>query len=107
MKSNLRSVIFDVAATLMLLGAIAYIRYPHIACYMFAVGAAGYAVNNFTISTKEMNLREKRLQRLNVYASVLCLVASSLMFSQRKEWIICLTIAAIFQLYTAFVSPSK
>ena len=29
------------------------------------------------------------------------------MFSGRKEWVICLTISALLQLYTAFVAPKK
>ena len=33
--------------------------------------------------------------------------ASALMFSGRKEWMICLTISALLQLYTAFVTPKK
>ena len=33
--------------------------------------------------------------------------ASGLMFDGRKEWIICLCIAAILQVYTAFVSGDK
>ena len=92
---------------LLLVGAVAYVKVPLIASYIFAVGAAGYAVNNLTKETSNMNFREKRLHRLNVVASLLCVGASALMFSHRKEWVVCLTIAAIFQLYTAFVNPNK
>ena len=71
----------------------------------FAVGAAGYTLVQLTIRNTDMNFRQKRLHRFNIFSGMLCIAASALMFNDRKEWLVCLTIAVILQLYTAFVMP--
>lgn len=107
MNSTTRSFLFAVSAILILAGSILYVSKPLIAPYLFAVGAAGYAISYLTISTKEMGFRKRRLHRYNILSGLLMIFASGLMFANRKEWVICLTIAALFQLYTVFVTPDK
>ncbi|RHJ77999.1 hypothetical protein [Parabacteroides sp. AM08-6] len=107
MNGKVKTILFNIAAILVLAGAILNMEFPDIAPYLFAIGAAGIAVCHLTTSTKEMDFRTRRLHRYNIFAGLLGVVASGLMFNQRKEWIICLTIAAILQLYTAFVTPNK
>lgn len=107
MNEKVKAILFNIAAVLFLGGAILNLKFPDVAPYLFAVGAAGIAIYHLTTPTKDMDFRTKRLQRYNILAGFLGLVASALMFNQRKEWIICLTIAAILQLYAAFVSPKK
>lgn len=67
----------------------------------------GITVCYLTMPTKDMDFRRRRLHRYNIFAGLLCIFASALMFSGRKEWMICLTISALLQLYTAFVTPKK
>lgn len=107
MNNRFRTILFDVAASLVLLGATLYVSDSHIAPYLFAVGAAGVCVCYLTLPVKNLNFRQKRLHRFNVLAGLLMICASGLMFDGRKEWIICLCIAAILQVYTAFVSGDK
>lgn len=93
---------------MVLSGAILYLTQWFLAPYLFAVGAAGIAVSYLTLPVKDLEFRERRLHRFNIFASLLMIFASGLMFSGQKEWVLCLTIAAILQLYTAFVStPDK
>lgn len=107
MTQQIRTTIFNFSALLVLLGAVLYMTRFGFAPYLFAVGTAGIAICHLTVPTKNMGFRERRLQIFNVIASLLMIVASSLMFMQRTEWILCLTIAAVLQLYTAFVAPKK
>ncbi|CAK7076565.1 MAG: hypothetical protein PARBA_03134 [Parabacteroides sp.] len=107
MNEKVKATIFNISAILVLAGAILNLKFQTVAPYLFAVGTAGIAIYYLTTPTKDMDFRTKRLHRSNIMAGFLGLVASALMFSQRKEWIICLTISAILQLYTAFVSPKK
>lgn len=107
MNEKLKATLFCAAAVLVLAGAILNLKFPEIAPYLFAVGTAGIAVYHLTTSVKELDLRTRRLHRFNVIAGLLGIFASALMFNQQKEWIICLTISAFLQLYTAFVSPKK
>lgn len=90
------------AGLLILAGAVLFLTKWFLAPYLFAVGAAGMAVCFLTLPTKDMEFRERRLHRFNIIASVLMICASGLMFKDMKEWIICLTIAAVLLLYSSF-----
>ena len=104
---KIRTILFAVSACLVLAGAALYLTQWQVAPYLFAVGAAGIAVNYLTTPVGELDFRCRRLHRFNVMAGFLMVVASAFQFNGRKEWVICLLIAAILQLYTAFVSPEK
>ena len=96
---KLRSIIFAVSALLVLTGAVA----P----YLFAVGAAGVALSYLTTPVGDLDFRSRRLHRFNVMAGFLMVVASGFQFNNRNEWIVCLLIAALLQLYVAFVTPKE
>ena len=104
---KIRTILFAVSACLVLAGAALYLTQWQVAPYLFAVGAAGIAVNYLTTPVGELDFRSRRLHRFNVMAGFLMVVASGFQFNGRKEWVICLFIAAILQLYTAFASPKK
>ena len=104
---KIRTILFVVSACLVLAGAALYLTQWTVAPYLFAVGAAGIAVNYLTTPVGDLDFRGRRLHRFNVMAGFLMVVASGFQFNGRKEWVICLFIAAICQLYTAFVSPKK
>ena len=104
---KIRTILFVVSSCLVLAGAALYLTQWTVAPYLFAVGAAGIAVNYLTTPVGDLDFRGRRLHRFNVMAGFLMVVASGFQFNGRKEWVICLLIAAILQLYTAFVSPKK
>ena len=104
---KIRTILFVVSSCLVLAGAALYLTQWTVAPYLFAVGAAGIAVNYLTTPVGDLDFRGRRLHRFNVMAGFLMVVASGFQFNGRKEWVICLFIAAILQLYTAFVSPKK
>ena len=104
---KIRTILFVVSACLVLAGAALYLTQWTVAPYLFAVGAAGIAVNYLTTPVGDLDFRGRRLHRFNVMAGFLMVVASGFQFNGRKEWVMCLFIAAILQLYTAFVSPKK
>jgi TRAP-type uncharacterized transport system fused permease subunit len=102
MNQSLRTTLFSAAGLLLLAGAALYITNASIAPYLFALGAAGIAVCHLTTPVKHLEMRLRRLQTFNVVAGLLMVVASVFMFRRQTEWILCLTIAAILQLYTTF-----
>ncbi len=107
MNQQIRTTIFNFSALLVLFGAVLYFMKFSFAPYLFALGTAGVAVCHLTLPIKHLGFRERRLQIFNVIASLLMIVASTFMFRDNNVWIICLTIAALLQLYTAFVFPKK
>lgn len=107
MNQKVRTIVFNIASVLVLAGAVLYLTQWIFAPYLFAVGAAGIAISYLTLSTQDMGFRQKRLHRSNVIAGILMICSSGLMFKHRTEWILCLTISAILQVYTAFVMPKE
>lgn len=107
MNQKIRSIIFGISGLLVLAGAILYITHWTIVPYIYAVGVAGIALSYLTTPIKHLSLRLRRLHNFNVIAGLLMIVSSGFMFNNRSEWIICLTIATILQVYTAFITPKE
>jgi len=107
MNQQTRSFLFGISGLLLLTGAVLHFVELYFAPYLFAFGAAGIAISYLTLPAKNMDFRQRRLHKYNIVASLLMIFASGLMFSGHKEWVICLTIAAILQIYTAFTSTAK
>lgn len=107
MNQKIRTIIFNIAGLLVLAGAALYLTGWETAPYLFAVGSAGIAVCYLTLPVKDLEIRQRRLHRLNVIAALLMICASGFMFNQRNEWILLLSIAAILQLYASFVGGKK
>lgn len=105
MDQRTRSIVFGATGLLVLAGVVLYLTRWSVAPYLFAVGSAGIALCYLTLPVKDLDFRRRRLHRFNVIAGLLMIVASGFMFNHRTEWILCLTIAAFLQVYTAFVSP--
>lgn len=103
MNQRIRSLVFKCSAILLLAGAALYITKIFLAPYLFAAGAAGIALCRLTTPVKRLETRLRRLQTFHLIAGLLMLVASVYMFKRQNEWILCLTIAAILQLYASFV----
>lgn len=105
MSPRIRTILFTVSGILLLVGAVLYLSKLTFAPYLFAVGAAGIAICQLSTPVKHLSIRLRRLQTFNVIAALLMIVASVFMFKRQNEWILCLTIAAILQLYAVCMAP--
>lgn len=109
MSEKTRKIVFVIAGILTLAGAVLYISSIQweYTPYVYAVGCAGIAVVYLTNSFQDKNTREKRLQVFLIVAGLLLVISSYLMFHNNQEWIICVLISAILQLYAAFTIPKS
>lgn len=107
MNTRTRTILFNLAAPLLLAGAILHFVKWAVAPYLFAFGAAGITIAYLTLPLTGLGPRGRRLHRTNIIAGLLLLLASGMLFAERKEWVLCLTISALLQLYTAFVRPKE
>ena len=98
-----------IGALLVLLGAMLQITRWELSPYIYTVGAVLFAYVQVMMGRYEgKNLIIRRLRRQQIIGAVLLVFAGVLMFtSKRNEWIVCLTIAAVLQLYTAYRIPSE
>ncbi len=103
MNLQIRAYVFTISALLLLSGAVLFLTRWFVAPYLFAIGSAGITVCYLTESVLGLDFRRKRLHRFKVISGLLMIAASAFMFKGKMEWVILLTISAIFQTYVAFV----
>jgi hypothetical protein len=102
MNQQTKNSLFVISYVFVLTGSIAYATYWIYAPYLFAAGSAGITVCYMTVPY-EPHFRLRRLNRMNVFAGILMVVASVFMFMVRNEWVVFLLIAALLQLYASVV----
>ena len=98
-----------IGALLVLVGAMLQITRWELSPYIYTVGAVLFAYVQVMMGRYDgKNLIIRRLRRQQIIGAALLVFAGVLMFtSKRNEWIVCLTIAAVLQLYTAYRIPSE
>ena len=97
-----------VGAVLLLVGAVLQITRWELSPYLYTLGAVLFAYVQVMCRDEGMSLIVRRLRRQQIIGAVLLVFAGVLMFtSKRNEWIVCLTIAAVLELYTAWRIPSE
>ena len=95
-------------AMLLLVGAMLQITRWELSPVIYTIGAVMFAYVQIMSRYEGKNLVVRRLRRQQILGAVLLVFAGVLMFVTRhNEWVLCLTVAAILQLYTAFRIPSE
>lgn len=96
-------------AVLLLIGAVLQITRWEVAPYLYIVGAVMFGYVQVVAGRYDgSNFIIKRLRRQQIFGAIALVFAGVLMFTmQRNEWIVCLSIAAVLELYTAFRIPQE
>ena len=103
-----RSTIGTIGAILLLSGAIIQITRLMWARYLYLAGAILFAYTQITNRYEGQNLIIRRLRRQQMIGAALLILAGVMMLIwNRNEWVLCLTIAAVLELYTAFRIPQE
>ena len=101
-------IIQGIGAPLLLVGAMLQITNSEYSPIIYTIGAVLFAYAQVMCRYEGKNLIIRRLRRQQILASVLFVFTGVLMFvTKHNEWIVCLTIAAVLELYTAFRIPSE
>ena len=97
-----------VGAVLLLIGAMLQITRWEISPIIYTIGAVLFVYVQVMSRYDGNNLVVRRLRRQQIIGAVLLVIAGVLMFVTRhNEWVLCLSAAAVIQLYTAFRIPSE
>ena len=106
--SKTYQIIQGVGAVLLLVGAMLQITRWELSPIIYTIGAVMFAYVQVMSRYEGKNLIIRRLRRQQILGAVLLVFAGVLMFvTKHNEWVLCLTIAAILELYTAFRIPSE
>ena len=104
---NTKDILLRISGIFILLSAILYLFIPVVAPWMMAVAVALFSVVMLTNPYPGKSIRGKRLFNFQLFACVLMIVATYLMFRQRSEWPLVMICGAIFLLYAAIVIPRE
>lgn len=97
-----------IGAVLILAGAIIQITQAVWAPYVYLAGAVLFAYVQVMSGYHGQNLIIKRLRRQQILGACLLVLTGIMMILwHRNEWVLCLTIAAVLELYTAFRIPQE
>lgn len=106
--SKYYSAIAIVGAVALLLGAALQITQLAWAPYLYLIGAIMFAYVQVMSGYEGKNIIIRRLRRQQIIGATLLVVAGVMMILwKRNEWVVCLTIAAVLEMYTAFRIPQE
>ena len=106
--SKVYQIVQGVGAVLLLVGAMLQITRWELSPILYTIGAVMFAYVQVMSRYEGKNLIIRRLRRQQILGAVLLVFAGVLMFvTKHNEWVLCLTVAAILELYTAFRIPSE
>ena len=106
--SKIYQIVQGVGAVLLLVGAMLQITRWELSPILYTIGAVMFAYVQVMSRYEGKNLVVRRLRRQQSLGAVLLVFAGVLMFvTKHNEWVLCLTVAAILELYTAFRIPSE
>lgn len=103
MKDNIKSILYKASALFILVFTIMYSFQPEIAVWGMVVSVSMFSAITITNPYPGKSLRGKRLFNFQVFACVLMVVATFLMYKGRNEWPLLLLISAIFFFYSSIV----
>lgn len=105
---KLDSYVYMAGGVLLLLGAVLQITRLVWAPYVYLIGAVLFAYVQVKSRYEGCNIVIRRLRRQQLIGAALLIVAGVMMLLwHRNEWIACLSVAAVLQLYTAFRIPQE
>lgn len=100
--------LFGVGAVMALVGAAVYITGWVYAPYIYTIGAGFVALAQVNTPVKGKSKTLKRLRIQQIFGALaLILTGAFMLTTSGNEWIACLTIAAVLELYTAFRIPQE
>ena len=100
--------LFTVGALMVLVGAAVYITKWEYAPYIYTIGAGFVALAQINTPVRGKSKTLKRLRIQQIFGAIALVLTGAFMFFTRgNDWIACLTIAAILELYTAFRIPQE
>lgn len=103
MENDLKSLLYKVSAILILVFTVLYSFQPIIATWGMVVSVSLFSAFTLTSPYPGKSIRGKRLFNFQVFACVLLVVGTFLMYKQRNEWPVLMLISAIFFFYSSIM----
>lgn len=113
--TRIENALFRAGGVAMLGGAVAYALSPLWGLWLLAVGVALYSLMQLRAEYTGTDFNVRRLRRQQLFSlvvlwgAVLCMSMQVMHWGplRRNEWMVCLAVGAILQLYTAWRIPAE
>ena len=100
--------IYFIGGILLVIGAALYITHWTWAPYIYIIGSFMFAAMQMLDRYTGKNLVLRRLRRQQILGAIALMTAGILMLScKHNEWILCMFIGCLVELYTAFRIPQE
>jgi VIT1/CCC1 family predicted Fe2+/Mn2+ transporter len=108
MMKKTQQTIYIIGGILLVVGAALYITQWAWAPYIYIVGSFLFGAMQMLDRYTGNNLILRRLRRQQLLGAIALMLTGVLMLScKHNEWILCLLVGCIFELYTAFRIPQE
>lgn len=108
MMKQIQKYIYIVGGILLVIGAALYVTRWVVAPYIYVVGSFMFGAMQMADRYEGSNFVIRRLRRQQVLGALMLMLAGIAMFvCKYNEWIVCLLIACLLELYTAFRLPQE
>lgn len=102
------SYIYMLGGILLVLGAALYITKWSWAPYIYIVGSFMFGAMQMMDRYTGKNWMIRRLRRQQIFGSIMLMVTGiAMLMCKHNEWIICLLVGCLLELYTAFRIPQE
>lgn len=113
--TTMENALFRIGAVMILAGVIVYAVNPLWGLWVFAVGMALYSLMQLRAGYEGHDINVRRLRRQQLFSlavlwgGVVCMSMQVMHWGpiHRNEWMVCLAIGAMLQLYTAWRIPAE
>lgn len=108
MMKQIQKYIYIVGGILLVIGAALYVTRWVVAPYIYVVGSFMFGAMQMADRYEGSNFVIRRLRRQQVLGALILMLTGIAMFvCKYNEWIVCLLIACLLELYTAFRLPQE
>jgi hypothetical protein len=108
MMKQIQKYIYIVGGILLVIGAALYVTRWVVAPYIYVVGSFMFGAMQMADRYEGSNFVIRRLRRQQVLGALMLMLTGIAMFvCKYNEWIVCLLIACLLELYTAFRLPQE
>ena len=105
---KIQQTIYIIGGILLVVGAALYITQWAWAPYIYIIGSFMFGVMQMLDRYTGNNFILRRLRRQQILGAIALMLTGVLMLtSKHNEWMLCLLVGCIFELYTAFRIPQE
>jgi len=105
--NDIKDILQRISGIFILLAALLYLFLPAVAPWILAPSVALFSVIMASRPYPGKSIRGKRLFNMQLFACMLMIVATYLMFRQKTEWVLAMICGSVFLFYAAMILPKE